>query len=349
VRVADLGEFPLIERLKKIVDIERPDIVVGIDDDAAVLASHGDELLLATVDSHIENVHFLPYLGTPRQLGRRALVVNLSDIAGMGGQPQFALVSLALPAETEVEWLEEFYRGMRTEADRFNVAIVGGNVTRSPAGVRADITVLGRVHRDNLMLRSGAQPGDKVLVVDRVGEAFAGLHLVFDPRLPVAPAVREKLITRYIEPDPRLPEAAVIARSGAATAMLDVSDGLAGDLGHICEQSSVGARIWADRLPISPEARRVAEAMNTPAWQFALEGGDDYGLCLTARADSAEQLCADVERETGTTVSIIGEIVPPAEGRRLVLPGGQDIPLDVQAWQHFSASAHSDTTDTTNG
>lgn len=344
MRVVDLGEFPLIERLKKIVHLERPDIIVGIDDDAAVLAAHDDELLLATVDSHIENVHFLPYLGTPRQLGRRALVVNLSDIAAMGGQPQFALVSLALPAETQVEWLEEFYRGLRAEADRFNVAVVGGNVTRSPAGLGADITVLGKVHRDNLLLRSGAQPGDSVLVVDRVGEAFAGLHLVFDPRLPVEPAVREKLITRYIEPEPRLPEAAVIARSRLATAMLDVSDGLAGDLGHICEQSGVGVRIWAERLPIAPEARRVAAAMNTPPWQFALEGGDDYGLCLTARPEGAEQLCATVERETGTAVSIIGEILPPAEGRRLVLPSGHDIPLSVQAWQHFSAAGKTEET-----
>jgi thiamine-monophosphate kinase len=337
VRVADLGEFSLIARLKDIVHTDHPDVIVGIDDDAAVLAGSDDEYILATVDSHIEQVHYLPYLGTPYQIGRRALVVNLSDIAAMGGRPQYALVSLGLPADTEVEWLEEAYRGMRAEADRFGVLIVGGNVTRSPAGVRIDITLLGRVPHEHMLLRCGAQAGDVLLVTDHVGEAFAGLHLVFDPRLPVAADVRTRLITRYIEPEPRVCEAGVIARSQLATAMIDVSDGLSGDIGHICERSELGVRVWADRLPVSAEARSVADAMNVPFWEFALEGGDDYGLCLTASHDTVDKLIAAVEQESGTILHVIGEMLPVEEGRRLVLPDGQDLPLSVEAWQHFQA------------
>lgn len=336
MRIADLGEFALIDRLSQIVAVERSDLVlVGIGDDAAVLDGPGDELLVATVDSHVENVHFLPFLSTPRQIGRRALVVNLSDIAAMGGQPQFALVALALPPNTEVAWVEEFYRGMRAEADRFGVLIIGGNMTRSPAGIYVDITVLGRVRREHLLVRSGARPGDLLLVTDRVGDAYAGLHLVFNPRLPVDPAIRETLITRYIAPEARLAESAVIARSGWATAMLDVSDGLSGDIGHICEQSQVGVRIWADQLPVTAAGRQVAAAMNTPVWQLALAGGDDYGLCLTVQPAAANDLIALVRQETGTTLSVIGEMLPAEQGRWLVLPDNQAVPLDVASWQHF--------------
>lgn len=335
MRISDLGEFALIERLQRIIHTERDDVIVGIGDDAAVLADNDGHYLLATVDSHVEQIHFLRYLSTPEQLGRRALVVNLSDIAAMGGEPTFALVSLALPPDTDVAWMEGCYRGIRAEADQAGVVIVGGNVTRSTSGVLIDITLLGRVRREHVMLRSGARPGDKVLVTDMVGDALAGLHLVFNPRMPVDAPVRTKLITRYLEPRARLAEAAIIAQSGMATAMLDVSDGLSGDIGHICEQSNVGVRVWTDCLPISPEARLVAEAMEQPAWQLALEGGDDYGLCFTVRREAADDLRARIERETGTLVYEIGEIVPAEHGQHCVLPDNRDIPLHSTAWQHF--------------
>lgn len=335
MRLHEIGEFSLIDRIQGIIDVEQSDVVVGLGDDTAVLRWTGDDYLLATVDSHIEHIHFLPFLTTPRQLGRRALVVNLSDIAAMGGQAQFALVSLALPSDTQVEWIEELYRGMRAEADRFGTVIIGGNMTRSPANVMIDITVLGRVSRQHLLLRSGARPGDRLLVTDRVGDAYTGLHLVFNPRLPVEPALRERLITRYMEPQPRLPEAAIIGRSGLASAMIDVSDGLEGDIGHICERSQVGVRVWAEHLPGTPEGQQVAEALQTPFWQLALEGGDDYGLCLTAPPATVNQLIEQVQQATGTTLTIIGEILSPEEGRRLVLPDGQEIPFKKGSWQHF--------------
>lgn len=337
MRIADLGEFALIERVRQIVAAERDDVIVGIGDDTAVLRGPGGDLLLATVDAHVEYTHFLPYLTTPAQLGRRALVVNLSDIAAMGGWPQFALVSLVLPPHTDVRWVEELYRGMRAEADRFGVLIVGGNMTGSSGGVCIDITVLGRVAEEHLLLRSGARPGDRVLVTGSLGNAFAGLQLVFQPHLPMDSTVRQRLITCYMEPQPRLPEAAVIARSGLATAMIDISDGLSGDIGHICEQSRVGVRLWAAQLPVSAEARQVAEALHNPYWRLALEGGDDYGLCWTAPAEAADRLAAAVRQETGTMVTVIGEIVPAEQGRRLVLPDQQEIALEASAWQHFRA------------
>lgn len=336
--MTDLGEFLLIEHLRNIVENDHPDVIVGIGDDTAVLAQEGNEYLLATVDSHVENIHYLPYLNTPRQLGRRILAVNISDIAAMGGYPQFALVSVSLPPHTTIQWFEELYRGIRAEADRFGVIIVGGNTTNSHAGVRIDITLLGRVHHDHLLLRSGASPGDKILVTGVPGQAYAGLQLVFQPQLAIDPAIRSRLIQHYIEPQPMVAEAALIAKSGLATAMIDVSDGLSGDLGHICERSKVGVRIWTEQLPCTDDVRQVADMLDMLPWQIALTGGDDYGLCFTAAPESAEQLAADITEQTGTRVSIIGEIAPLEKGRRLVLADGERIPLASQAWQHFGGN-----------
>ncbi len=335
MRVSQLGEFPLIDLVSRIVGVERSDIVVGIGDDVAVLGEQGDELLLATVDSQVESVHFLRDCITPFQLGRRALAINLSDIAAMGGTPQYALVSLALPADTEVAWVEELYRGLREEGDRFGVAVVGGNMARSLGGVFVDVCVLGRVRREHLLLRSGAGVGDRILVTGQLGDSAAGLSLLLHDRLDVAEQDREQLLARHLTPTPRLAESAVIAWSGLATAMIDISDGLSSDLGHICQRSGVGARVWVERLPISAATRRVAGLINKAPWHLALTGGEDYELCFTAPPEAAEGLTEAVSRETGTPVTVVGEILPEAEGRRLVLEDGREVLLEAKGWEHF--------------
>lgn len=338
MRISEVGEFPLIDRVAKIVSVERPDIVLGIGDDVAVLAD-GEGLILATVDSQVEDVHFLRELITPRQLGRRALAISLSDIAAMGGQPQYALVSLALPSDTDVAWVEEVYRGLREEGDRFGTAIVGGNMASSPERAFVDVTVLGRVDRARLLLRSGAHPGDRVVVTGSLGDAAAGLTVALEPELPVTPSARASLLTRYLTPTPRLAEAAVIAQSGAATAMIDVSDGLSSDIGHICDRSEVGVRLWAERLPISSAARHAAELADKPAWRLPLGASDDYELCFTVPPEATDALIAQVPQETGTPVTVIGEILPPQEGRWLALEDGREVPLKATGWQHFGQEA----------
>lgn len=335
MQIADLGEFPLIDKVAQIVGVERPDIVVGIGDDVAVLAD-GEELILATVDSQVEEIHFLRDVITPRQLGRRALAINLSDIAAMGGRAQYALVSLALPSDTDVTWVEDLYRGLREEGDRFDTAIVGGNMASSPERAFVDVCVLGRVRRQHLMLRSGARPGDRVLVTGTLGDAAAGLTAALEPDLPLTGTQRRAVLARYLTPTPRLAEAAVIAESRAATAMIDVSDGLSSDVGHICERSHVGVRLWADRLPISAATRNAARLTERPAGQLALGASDDYELCFTAPAGAVDDLIAAVQEETGTRVTDIGHILSPQEGRWLVLAEGQEVPLEAGGWQHFA-------------
>jgi thiamine-monophosphate kinase len=343
MHISELGEFPLIDRIARIVSVEREDVIVGIGDDVAVLDAGGTEnWLLAKVDCQVEGVHYLKDVISPRQLGRKALIINLSDIASIGGQPLYALVSLALPDDTEVAWVEELYRGLREEGDRFGVAVVGGNMAGSTGGAFVDVFVLGRVRRDQVLLRSGARRGDSVLVTGRLGDSAAGLQLVLDPEIAqtveLSEADRERLLDRHFTPMPRLREAQVIARKGTATAAIDLSDGLSSDLGHICERSEVGVRVWAERLPISSATRRVAHKIDREPWQLAIEGGEDYELCFTAPAAEAKALAAAVVHETGTPVSIIGEILPMDAGRRLVLEGGHERPLEAKGWQHWQTS-----------
>lgn len=333
--VKETGEFHLIDRLKPIVAKERPDIIEGIGDDVAVLTTHNDTLLLATVDSQVENIHFLKDRIPPKTLGRRSLAVNLSDIAATGGIPKFALVSLGLPAETETEWVEEMYQGLREESDRYNVAIVGGNMTRSPSGIWVDISVLGQVEKSKLLLRSGAKPGDSILVTGQIGEAAAGLKLLLNSELSVDEAEKEYLIARLFSPTPRVFESSALADTGRVTAMIDISDGLSSDLGHICDRSHVGVRVWADSLPISPETQEVAELSSVSVLQLALAGGEDYELCFTVSGEDAERMKYIVGEEFGTQVSIVGEVVDSTFGRTLFLNDGKELPLNPQGWEHF--------------
>lgn len=335
MRIADIGEFPLISRLEPIVASHHPDVLIGLGDDVAVLSMQGNDLLLATIDIQVEGVHFLPQLITPEQLGRRALAINLSDIAAMGGQPTFALVSLALPLDTEVDWVERLYRGMRTLADQYGVAIVGGNMTRSPAPISVDVALLGRVQREYLLTRSGARPGDQVLVTGQLGDAAAGLQLAQQPHLPLSAADHGALLMRYLTPTPRVREGMLIARAQCATAMIDLSDGLSSDIGHICERSRVGVRIEAAQVPIAPAVQQVATLLGVSPWQLALSGGDDYELCLTAPAEAVPELMRSIKRETGTLLTVIGEILPSAAGRWLILPDGQELALEERGWEHF--------------
>jgi thiamine-monophosphate kinase len=337
VKVSDLGEFPLIDRIAGLVGADRPDVIVGIGDDVAVLDCGGDEWLLAKVDSQVEGTHYHSDLITPCQLGRRALAINLSDIAAAGGRPTHALVSLALPPHTEVAWVEELYTGLREEGNRYGVAIVGGNIARCGSQAYVDVFLLGLVKPDHLMLRSGASPGEAVLVTGRLGDSAAGLRLLLDPSLDIGEAEREALLARHLTPRPRLAESAIIARSGAATAMIDLSDGLSSDIGHVCDRSAVGVRIWEERLPTSPEARRVVGLSGEPISELALDGGEDYELCFTSPVEEAEELADTVLEETGTQVTIIGEIIPAEEGRLLVVEGKREVELAAGGWDHFRA------------
>ena len=336
MKIGELGEFGLIERVATLLAPCSKDVVVGVGDDVAVVDAGGDEYLLLTCDIQVERIHFLPS-ASPHQLGRKAAAVNLSDVGAKGGKPLHFLVSLALRADTPVEWVDEFYKGLAEEASRYGADIIGGNLSRIQGPQVIDLFLMGKVKKDRLLLRRGAKPGDLVLVTGQLGEARGGLFLLTrkDLKEKMDPQKAQTLIKAQETPTPRLKEGQIIAESGKATAMLDISDGLAQDLLHICQASGVGARIRAGRIPFSCALEDLAQLIKIPPWRLALMGGEDYELCFTASAREAEKLAEEVRGSTGTPVSIIGEVLPQEEGHWLVTPQGEEVPLSSEGWNHF--------------
>jgi thiamine-monophosphate kinase len=331
--VADVGEFALIDRLHARFRQAGVGVVKGIGDDTAALQVQPGNLLLATTDAAVEDVHFRRQTTTPFVLGQRVLAVNLSDIASMGGEPRWALLSLGLPPTTPLAWVEALADGLGTEAARYGMAIVGGNLTRSPDRLVIDVTLLGEVASDQVLYRTGARPGDRVLVTGTLGDSAAGLALLAG----LTPGPSEEaafLIERHRLPTPRVAAGRAIAASGLATAMLDLSDGLAGDLAHLAEASGVGAVIDADRVPLSPAVRALAAATGQDPLAWALRGGEDYELLLTAPPSATDRLVAVVQA-TGVPLTDVGEI-RSARGLWLREPDGRSVPLGDVAWRHFA-------------
>lgn len=335
MRVDQLGEFGLIDRIQRALPVPGDDVIVGIGDDVAVLRPASERVWLATCDVQMEGAHFRRDAIAPRDLGCKALAINLSDIAATGGTPRFALVSLGLPGDLAVEFIDELYAGLRAEAETFGIAIVGGNISRSRLGVFVDIFLLGDAPRENILLRAGARAGDKILVTGTLGDAAAGVALLTDPALSTTAAYAAIARTRLNTPTPRVREGQLIGAAQVATTMIDVSDGLASDLGHICERSGVGARVFAERLPVVADNRALARAARGNEWHFALHGGEDYELLFTAPAAHADALAEKIAHATGTRVWLVGEILPLNEGRQLVLPDTRVIPLEARGWDHF--------------
>jgi thiamine-monophosphate kinase len=290
------GEFELIGRYFTGRGAVRDDVRLSVGDDAAVVIPRiGAELVLA-LDTIVADVHF-PADTSGRFIGHRALAVNLSDLAAMGAEPAWALLGLTLPAADE-SWLAEFAAGFDELARRFGVALVGGDTTRGP--LAATVTVGGWVPPGEALTRSGAKPGDELWISGTPGDAGAGLAIL-QSRLAAGSAAREELLRRFLLPEPRV--SLGLALRGIASACIDISDGLAGDLAKLCRASGVGARLDCLRLPRS---RQLMEAAGEEAsMRFALSGGDDYELLFTAPAAAGRRIESLAPL---TPVSRIGEI-----------------------------------------
>ena len=326
MKVSELGEFGLIDLLAKIAPQGGPEhhMVVGIGDDAAAWQSDGSTVL-ATTDAMVEGVHFAT--GTSWwELGWKALVVNLSDIAAMGGVPGHALVNLSLPGNTEVDDVTQLYRGMAELANQQKVAVVGGNITSAPV-VMITVTVIGRGLKEGLLRRSAAAPGDRIAVTGYLGSAAAGLKLSTGS-LKVAPQAAAYLKKSHLQPQPRISEGQVLVKQEVRAA-IDISDGLVADVGHVCAASKVGAIVRANAVPIHPQMRK---AFGEAAPKMALTGGEDYELLFTA----GEQVIEKVKAALGADcpVTVIGETTG---GTGVVLLGedGKPYHIDGPGWDHF--------------
>lgn len=338
MRVQDLGEFGLIDRIARFLPAATPDVVVGIGDDVAVLRTDPSELLLATCDIQVENIHFRRDWITPYQLGRRVGAVNVSDIAAMGGRPAWGLVSLALPSDLDIEFVDELYRGLRDQLADVSCCVVGGNISRHPSDVIVDFTLLGRVEPDRLVLRTGGRPGDWVLVTGTLGESRAGLELLKNPMPAVPHAAREMVLSRHLTPQPRLEAGLALGRSGRAHAMADVSDGLLADVGHLCRACGAAALIRAADVPVGEGCRRVASCRGADPLEWALTGGEDYELVLLASPRDATVIVDLLRSEADTDCTVIGEVMEGPPGVLVTLPDGsmRGAPtLAASGWDHF--------------
>ncbi|MDW7771933.1 MAG: thiamine-phosphate kinase [Desulfobulbaceae bacterium] len=311
------------------------ELVRGIGDDCAVLRLDGDRLWLVTVDTLIESVHFNIDWHPPRKLGRKSVAVNVSDIAAMGGSPRFAFLSLGLPQGFDPPWLEKFSQGLSEACREFGCTLAGGDTVRTVEGVMITLTVIGEVPADQVTYRSTALPGDEIWVSGTLGNAAAGLELCT-----AGDAGSEDgllLAESHLNPTPRLGLARRLAGGRLVHAMMDLSDGVATDLSHLCIRSGTGAVIYADLLPVSGPLQRTAGKMGKDCLPWALTGGEDYELLFTAAPGQGGAILRLAEKEG--LLTRIGYIdaksgVRLAEGR----PGRQNPPqkdVSFLGYDHF--------------
>lgn len=339
--ISQLGEFGLIDRLTKDLNIKNKSTVYGVGDDAAIL-DYPDTEVLVSSDLLIEGIHFdLTYVPL-KHLGYKAAVVNFSDIYAMNGRPRQITVSLAVSKRFTVEHLEALYSGIRLACEIYGVDLVGGDTTSSRSGLVISITCIGDVARGKAVRRAGAHPTDLVCVSGDLGAAYMGLQLLerekvasagqtdFEPDF----AGKEYLVERQLKPEARKDIVAALEKAGIRpTSMIDVSDGLSSELLHICHDSGVGCRVYEDRIPIDYQTAIMAEELNMNLVTAALNGGEDYELLFTVPLTDHDK----VEKIEGVT--IIGYITEPNLGCALVTRDGQsEMELRAQGWNHMTSS-----------
>ncbi|MDO8885336.1 thiamine-phosphate kinase [Candidatus Oleimmundimicrobium sp.] len=326
--IEDIGETGIIEKIANLVGVEDEDIIVSIGDDAAVVRSPSNYYTVLTTDFMIEKVHFDLSTISAYQLGRKSMLVNISDIAAMSAIPTYALISLGIKPKTKVNFIEELYEGMVDVSKEYDFKIVGGDTVASPCSLSINIAMVGKVEPHLLRKRADAKVGDKVLVTGKLGASSAGLFLL-NSKI----KGDEYLIKSHLEPVPRLKEARLSAICGAH-AMEDISDGLASEIYHICNASRVGAVIHEESLPIANGVKGVAEIAKKPSEYFVLYGGEDYEIVLTVGLEKMEKLIHRVYSETGTTLTLVGEIIDEQKGVYVLKKDGSKRPL-TKGYDHF--------------
>jgi thiamine-monophosphate kinase len=344
-RVGDIGEFGLIRRIGDLLKregVRSERVTLGIGDDTASFLPRPGYEILITCDCMVEGRHYLPKYIRPFDLGRRAMALNISDIGAMGGRPLYALISLGLKAEIFVRDIEEMYRGFLAELNPFGASIIGGNLTQSGDGLFIDITLTGEVEQGRALRRSGAKPGDTILVTGYPGQAAAGLQLLLNAP-DESKLLGHPLVQIYNTPSHRAQLGEAIAKAGCATAMIDTSDGFLGDLGHICEESGVGAELFQEKLPVSEDLREAALVLHRDPYDFVVGDSDDYELVITCPPENVALLCSTVSRCGSVPLTEVGKITGAAREMTLVLPNGERRPVIPKSWDHFRSTKDSTT------
>jgi len=332
--LSEIGEFRLIDRLTRNVRIQHPETLKGAGDDAAVIKA-GDQLILLSTDLLIEGIHFdLSYMPF-KHLGYKAAVVNISDIAAMNGIPKQMTLSIAVSSRFSAEALDELYAGFLLACEKYQVDLVGGDTSSSSRGLMISVSIIGTATKEEITYRSGANPGDLLCVTGDLGSAYLGLLILEREKkvFQVNPDMQPELsgydyqIGRQLKPEARtdirkLLQAAAVRPSS----MIDISDGLASEIMHICKQSDVGCKLFEGKIPIETQTRELSMEFKIIPSVAALSGGEDYELLFTVAQSDYEKL-KDVQG-----ISFIGHMTGPSEGIIMITPDGKSVPLSAQGW-----------------
>jgi thiamine-monophosphate kinase len=325
-----MGEDELVAVIRKVLSGGGPGVLVGPGDDAAVVASPRGTTVL-TSDMLVEGVHFDRALTSARDLGAKSIAVNVSDIAAMAASPRYAVVSLGLSEADDPAWVVELYGGMRAASDEYALSLVGGDVNRAPVSV-ISVTVVGEAAEGRAVLRSGARPGDRIVVTGSLGAAAGGLLLARSGNAAMATDWGRDLLEAHFRPVARVGEGQTLAQSGAR-AMMDLSDGLLLDLSRLCAESAVGARLELSSVPVSIGLLRLAEVLPCDPLELALSGGEDYELVATIDPAAVDDARTRLLDRFGAALTDIGEIT--GSGFVGVDASGAEHPLEAKGWDHF--------------
>ena len=335
--IREVGEFGLIARMAMALGrTKSDDVIIGIGDDAAVYRIGDERVHVVTTDTLTEGVHFDRLMMPMPYLGSKCIAVNVSDIVAMNAVPRYATVSLGIPKNLSVEDVEALYRGIRMACDAYDLEVIGGDTT-SAHGLTLSITVIGEAEIDRIVFRRGAQPGDLLCVTGEVGASYAGLKVLLEQRRELqekgedfAPNIEpfQHVIQRHLVPRPRLDVVRAWSESDLKpNALIDISDGVASEIHHICSSSGVGAEVFVASIPLSLETRSVAEEFGEDVDTYGLFGGEDYELLFTAPREVTELM-------DETTFSVIGRVTAEKEITAM-LANGESFPLEMGGYQHF--------------
>ena len=338
--LSDSSEFRLIQAIKRQSSIGPgySSLLKGIGDDAAIIQFIQNEHLLVSTDLCIEGIHFDLKLTSFREIGYRAIIANLSDIAAMGGIPRYVLTSVAIPSTSSLTNVQALYRGLLSCCHQYKLQLIGGDTSASKKGMFLGVTILGTVESSGALPRDGAKIGDHIYITGTLGDSWAGLKLLHKkrnhPTHHLEKRISQFLINRHLRPTPRIDIGRWLSTHRLATSAIDLSDGLSGDLGHICQESGVGAMIDATKIPISAQCRSFARRKHLNPTTIALEGGEDYELLFTVPAHYQTQL-QEIESLYGVQITSIGTITPRKCGMRIKVGNGSSHPLVPTSYDHF--------------
>jgi thiamine-monophosphate kinase len=330
VKLKDIGEFGFIKRIESGCLIRNTKVIRGIGDDCCVFKTSGEMATLLTTDMLVEKIHFLLGAISPFELGRKSLAVNLSDIAAMGGTPREAVISIAIPERVDLVTLDGIYHGMKSMAKEFAVNLLGGDTTSSPKHLVINIALVGEAKEDEILFRSGAKAGDAIFLTGPVGSSAAGLDLILKKRERQG---WEDLIEAHHNPYPHVKAGRIIAGMKVANSLIDVSDGIAADLGHICTESNLGAILEEEMIPTTDKFKDYCRRFQVEPNHLSLHVGEDYVLLGTVLSGSAEDLRAALE-SGGCEFYQIGHMVNEP-GLRLRTRKNSLETMGANGWDHF--------------